>query len=257
MARRNLVDDKKYHYTYRITNIKEKMHYYGVHSCDCLPKEDIGVKYWSTSKRDGFINHQKQNPEQYKYKVIKIFNTRIEAVQHEIFLHAKFDVKLHNKFYNDSNQRSTGFDTSGKGNYIDETGKTILIPREEALLRCLKGESAGRTYSDEVKSRMGDSKKGSKRTDETKAKMSAWQKGLTLEERWGEEKAKEVKEKCSKARKGKTYEEIFGDDAERLRNLRKEQFSKPQERNDCKICGKNVTNNTLKRHQRGTKCNNN
>ena len=87
MAKRKRVNDMKYHYTYRITNIKEGMHYYGVRSCDCLPKEDIGVKYWSSTKRDGFIDHQKQNPEQYKYKVIKIFGTRVEAIEHEIFLH--------------------------------------------------------------------------------------------------------------------------------------------------------------------------
>ena len=241
MARRNSVDGKKYHYTYRITNIKEGMYYYGVHSCDCRPEEEIGIPYWSTSKRDGFVKHQKEHPEEYNYKVIKIFGTRVEAVEREIFLHAKFDVKLHPKFYNEANQTSTNFDTSGKGNYIDENGKTILMPRAEALLRGLKGESAGRKKSPETIAKLVAANTGQKRTDETKAKMSAWQKGLTLEERWGEETAKEVKEKCSKARKGKTYEEIFGDDAERLRNLRKEQFSKPRERIDCEICGKNVT----------------
>ena len=62
MSKRKRVNDMKYHYTYRITNIKERMYYYGVHSCNCLPKEDIGVKYWSTSKRDGFVEHQKKNP---------------------------------------------------------------------------------------------------------------------------------------------------------------------------------------------------
>ena len=37
----------------------------------------------------------------------------MEAVEHEIFLHAKFNVKLHPKFYNKSNQTSTGFDRFG------------------------------------------------------------------------------------------------------------------------------------------------
>ncbi len=71
--RRNLVDDMKYHYTYRITNIKEGMHYYGVHSCNCLPKEEIGVTYFSSSNNREFKLDQKQNPSDYKYKVIKIF----------------------------------------------------------------------------------------------------------------------------------------------------------------------------------------
>ena len=257
MARSNLVDNKKYHYTYRITNIKEKMYYYGLHSCDCLPKEDIGVKYFSSSKRDGFIDHQKQNLEQYKYKVIKIFSTRKEALEHEIFLHAKFDVKLHEKFYNDSNQRSVNFDTTGKGNYIDENGKTILISREEALTRGLKGESAGRKKSPETIAKVAAANTGSKRTDETKAKMSTWQKGLTLEARWGEEKAKEVKEKYSKAKKGKTFDEIYGENAEAKRKSCGWSKGIPKERVICDKCGKDVTAHTLKRHQRGSKCNDN
>ena len=108
-----LAVDMTYHYTYRITNIKEGKYYYGVHSCDCLPKEDIGIKYFSSFKKKEFIKDQKENPQNYKYKVIKIFSTRVEAVQHEIFLHKKFDVKLHEKFYNEANQTNTRFDRSG------------------------------------------------------------------------------------------------------------------------------------------------
>lgn len=103
----------KYHYTYRITNTVEKKYYYGVHSCDCLPKEDIGVKYFSSSKNKVFKQDIKDNPKNYKYKVIKIFSTRKEAVQHEIYLHKKFNVGVNKSFYNGSKQTSTGFDTSG------------------------------------------------------------------------------------------------------------------------------------------------
>ena len=63
----------KHHYTYRITNIIEKKYYYGVHSCDCLPKEDIGVKYFSSSKNKEFIKDQKENPQNYKYRLLKYF----------------------------------------------------------------------------------------------------------------------------------------------------------------------------------------
>lgn len=44
--------DMTYHYTYRITNKIEGMHYYGARSCDCLPKEDIGIKYFSSSRKN-------------------------------------------------------------------------------------------------------------------------------------------------------------------------------------------------------------
>lgn len=155
----------KYHYTYRISNIKEGMHYYGVRSCDRLPKEDIGVKYLSTSLNKAFIQDQKDNPQDYKYKVIKIFSSRVEAVEHEIFLHAKFNVKLHDSFYNDANQTSTGFDTTGKR--YTRTPEQIINYRNCQL---------GKTYSKEVnmkKGRLGElnGMYGKNHTEETKEKM--------------------------------------------------------------------------------------
>ena len=180
--KRRLVVDMKYHYTYRITNIKEGMYYYGVHSCDCLPKEDIGVKYWSSLKKKEFIKDQKQNPQDYKYKVIKIFSTRVEAIEHEIFLHKKFDVKLHKKFYNEANQTSTKFDTSGKGIFINEFGEYELVDINEAKIRGLKGRPC---------------------EENTKKELSNLYKGKTIEELYGIEKANEMKIALSKALTGK------------------------------------------------------
>ena len=131
----------KYHYTYRITNIVEKKYYYGVHSCNCLPKEDIGVKYFSSSKNKAFKDDIKENPQNYKYKVVKIFDTRKEALEHEIFLHTKFNVKLHKSFYNDSNQTSIGRDTTGMCSVKDKDGNTFLVPIDDP--RYLSGELVG------------------------------------------------------------------------------------------------------------------
>lgn len=139
MAKRNnLVNDKKYHYTYRITNIKDRMYYYGVHSCDCHPKEEIGIKYFSSSKNKDFIKYQKENPQYYKYKIIKIFKTRREAIEHEIFLHNKFNVGVNNKFYNKSMQTSIRFDTSGRTSVKDKDGNTFLVNVDNP--RFLSGE---------------------------------------------------------------------------------------------------------------------
>lgn len=122
----------KYHYTYRITNIVEKKYYYGVHSCNCLPKEDIGVEYFSSSKNKAFKEDIKENPQNYKYKVVKIFSTRIEAVEHEIFLHNKFNVGVNKKFYNGTKQGSTNRDTTGQLTVMSvETNTKIMIPVEE------------------------------------------------------------------------------------------------------------------------------
>ena len=127
-----------FHYTYRITNTKEKKYYYGVHSCKCLPTEDIGVKYFSSSKTKEFINDQKQNPQDYKYKILKLFPTRKEALEHEIFLHKKFNVGVNEKFYNESKQTSTGFDTTGKCVVRDKNGNTLLVNTDDP--RFLSGE---------------------------------------------------------------------------------------------------------------------
>lgn len=170
--RRNLVNDMKYHYTYRITNTKEGMHYYGAHSCDCLPKEDIGVKYWSSTKREGFVEHQKQNPEQYKYKIIKIFSTRVQAVEHEIFLHKKFDVKLHQKFYNDANQTSTNFDTTGK----EPWNKGLNKETSDIILKS-SVKKTGYKHTDQAKEKIKKARVQQVITEEHKSNISKSNKG--------------------------------------------------------------------------------
>ena len=95
---------------------------------------------------------------------------------------------------------------------------------------------------------------GSKRSEETKKIMSAWQKGMTYEEKYGAERSKELREKLSNSKKGKTLEEIYGDGAEAKRKACGWRLGIKHDRIECKICGKDVTKNTLKRHQSGRKC---
>lgn len=111
-----------YHYTYRITNIVENKYYYGVHSSICLPKEDIGFNYWSSSKQE-FINDQKNNSQNYKYKVIKTFTTRLDADNHEIFLHKKFDVRTHKLFYNGMNAGTPNFTVTKENHWVNNKSK--------------------------------------------------------------------------------------------------------------------------------------
>jgi hypothetical protein len=208
----------KYHYTYRITNVVEKKYYYGVHSCNCLPKEDIGVKYFSSSKNKAFKDDIKENPQNYKYKVVKIFSTRKEALEHEIFLHAKFNVGVNKKFYNGAKQTSTGFDTTGLGVYIDEYDNKILITKEEAKNRGLKGATTGKhpwnkdlKMSDEYNALFKIKLKNSGRTyigennpnygkvtpDEVKEKIRLGNLGKTLSD--------ETKQKMSESRSGENH----------------------------------------------------
>ena len=103
-----------YHYVYRITNIVEKRHYYGKRSSKINPKLDLGIKYFSSSKDKDFLQDQKLNSDNYKYKVIRIYKTGKEALIAEIKLHNKFDVGVNPSFYNRVKQTSTGFDYTGK-----------------------------------------------------------------------------------------------------------------------------------------------
>jgi len=127
---------KRYHFVYRITNIKDKMYYYGTHttskSKEQLPMDELGITYFSSKADKSFQQDQKLNPQNYKYKVLKVFSTREEAIEMEIMLHKRFDVKLHPKFYNESNQTSTGFDTTGTVGHNKGNKKQLICPH------CLK-----------------------------------------------------------------------------------------------------------------------
>jgi hypothetical protein len=95
-----------YHYTYIIKHKTQNLKYIGVRSCKCHPTDD--TSYWGSSKH---------LPKNVKYthnkRVLSIFNTRKQALEHEIYLHNKYEVNQNPFFYNKAKQTSTGFDTSG------------------------------------------------------------------------------------------------------------------------------------------------
>lgn len=114
------MQDSRYHYVYRITNIVLNKHYYGSRSSKVRPEDDLGIVYFSSSKDKDFIKNQKYNKQNYFYKVIRIFNSRKDATTFEIKLHEKFDVGNNEYFYNRAKQTSVGFDTTGKRLTDDE-----------------------------------------------------------------------------------------------------------------------------------------
>lgn len=120
-----------YHYVYRITNIVENMYYYGVHSCNCEPKYDIGVKYFSSSSVAEFISDQKSNRANYKYKIIKLFSTREEANQYELKLLYKFKANTNKKFYNRAIYCNNSLHSDGR-----------IQPNQVLCVNKITGESA-------------------------------------------------------------------------------------------------------------------
>lgn len=130
--------NKVYHYVYRITNIVDKKYYYGKRSSKKVPLEDIGKYYFSSSKDNQFIKDQKQNPQNYKYKVVKILPSAKEAIALELWLHNKFNVGLNPKFYNKVKQTAVKFDTTG----------TKL---SEKHIEAIRKQSTGRKHTEEAK----------------------------------------------------------------------------------------------------------
>ena len=146
------------HYVYRITNIKENKHYYGCRTSKIKPVNDLGINYFSSSKNKEFIKEQIERPWQFKYKIVKIYDTRERAIDLEIKLHDYFDVGKNPNFYNRAKQTSTGWDTTGK-KHTDET--KIKMSKN----------TIGRYMSQETKKKISNSNKGKKHTDETKIKI--------------------------------------------------------------------------------------
>lgn len=129
---------KKNHYTYMITELNTGRMYIGVRSTSNKPEYDLGVEYFSSSLNSEFIFEQKHNPANYKYEILNVFDTRLEAVNHEIELHDIYDVGYSDEFINFSNSKSTNFDMHGKVVVRDENGDTMVVKTDD--LRYLSGE---------------------------------------------------------------------------------------------------------------------
>lgn len=155
-----------YHYVYRITNKILNKHYYGVRTSKHDPKDDLGVKYFSSSSDKYFIKDQKINPQDYRYKVICVCKNRHNAVLLEIKLHNKFNVGINESFYNRAKQTSTGWDRRG----------STYICTDETRVK-IGNIHRGKIMSEESRKKMSDSGKLKIFTDEHKHNLSKGSKG--------------------------------------------------------------------------------
>jgi hypothetical protein len=204
-----------YHYTYLITNIENGMKYIGVRSCKSKPEEDIGVKYFSTSSDNSFINEQKEYPERFTYKVLKIWKSRREANLHEQFLLLTINAAQNPIYYNRNNSVAK-FDTFGKNLSPEHRAKISAGGKgrklsEETKVKMREAAKNRKPPTAETRAKIGAKSKGRKHTDEYKAKMSMIHKGRVFSE---ETKAKiraakqniskETRTRMSAAQKGRT-----------------------------------------------------
>lgn len=155
-------------YVYRITNILMKKYYYGFRQCRILPKDDLGIKYFSSSKDNDFILDQKNNKNNYKYKIIKIFDNKYDAINLEIKLHRKFNVAKNDLFYNKSNQTSVGFMYGNLGKKNSDNFK------EQARIRMMGDKNPMFNIGDNhpIKLKGGHSDETKRKISETRLSMN-------------------------------------------------------------------------------------
>ena len=149
---------------------------------------DIGKQYFSSSLDKEFIKDQLNNPQDYKYKVIKTYNTRAEAIRLEIKLHNKFNVGVNEAFYNRAKQTSAGWDTTGRSdlgqaNFGEKNGMFGKKHSGEVKRKCAEAAKGntnwlGRTHTEESKKKIKEARAKQIITDEVKRKMSDTRSGI-------------------------------------------------------------------------------
>lgn len=170
----NGLNSTKHHYVYRITNKRLKKHYYGVRSCTCEPVDDLGRKYFSSSTNKEFIKDQKEHHEDYKYKIIKVFDNRKDAEHYEKFLHEKFNVAENDHFYNRCKSTLMGFSVEGT-HWTEEHHKKMKKVFENQ--KRSYEERFGPEKANKIKEKLRKPK-----TEETKRKISIALKGRKMSE---------------------------------------------------------------------------
>ena len=161
-------------------------HVFGIFT---LPKPKLMKLLRTDSTDKDFIKDQKENPQNYRYKIIHVFMKRSDAVLLEIKLHNKFNVNINESFYNRSKQTSVGFDVTGTTHSISVKlkisdsliGKTKGRVKTEEHRTKISNTLRGHVQSEQTRLKKSESHKGKVHSEETKMKMSSAKKGIRKE----------------------------------------------------------------------------
>lgn len=123
-----LLEYKKYHYFYKITNLTNNHFYYGIHSTDDL---DDGYKGSGLRLQQAYRKYLKEN---FKKEILKFFQSRKEASEYEATIVTEELVNDEN-CYNMTEGGDKGFCTSfrGKHHTFDtklKIGEKLRLPNE-------------------------------------------------------------------------------------------------------------------------------
>ncbi len=157
-----------HHYTYQLHCTDTDQLYIGVRSSKTKPQNDF---YWSSSKT---VKAMMKRGLRFTKTVLAEWDTREEAVSHEILLHECFDVARNIKFLNNARQTSIGFDCAGNKQTHAKISATLKgkpapwnsRPRPDLAERNKQGMSAV------TRLKISNSRIGIKDSEETKLKKS-------------------------------------------------------------------------------------
>jgi hypothetical protein len=250
-----------YNYVYRITNKILNKHYYGVRGCNVAPKLDLGIKYFSSSSDKDFRDDQKNHPENYKYKIVRICSTRKKADALEIKLQEKFNVGKSESFYNRATRTSMGFDRTDINHTLESRKKMSEAAqnRSEEYRQKMSEAKKGVPKSPEHRLKISEAKTGEnhhmfgkEHSDETKLKMSEAKQNMSDETRQkmseaklGVPKSDEHRQKISEANKGKEH---TNETKQKMSEAKLGVPQGPQERVQCPHCGKIGGISAMKRY---------
>ena len=143
-----------YHYTYIIQHKAENMSYIGVRTSKVPPNEDI--TYWGSSK------YLPSNISEVARKVIlRIHNTREQALRHEVYLHQMYDVARNPVFWNRSKQLITTFDCTGVPVSADTRKLQSKVQKRLAAQVGYVNPRKGTTLTEQTKAKVSTSVKAS------------------------------------------------------------------------------------------------
>lgn len=137
----NFIKDDREHYVYRVTDYSrnEKQHYYGSHT----PAKGKNYKtlleeFWTykTSSNYNILNENKK--ENYKVKILKIFDNPTDKIIYEAFLHQYFNVKDNHAFWNENNANCFGFCCLSKESYDKAAALQKLTKSSEVWKKSIK-----------------------------------------------------------------------------------------------------------------------
>ena len=199
---------KKYHYVYRITNLKpfdERKYYIGVRSSICLPEQDTDYMSSSKSLKKIILEQPKEN---FKKEILTIWKNREEAVAEEIRLHNNFDVGNNRIFYNKAKQTSVSFSFDPSGLKKSKEHRKNL---SKAILKKFEEDPSYKKRLSDITKKWHETNinpfKGKKHTLEARKKMSENHADFRKEKHplWGTSPSKEARKKMSEAKKGKGF----------------------------------------------------